>query len=688
MFDIFSNTAINKGMAKQIAVKEKQRFEKEIGIDINQIITSSLDIKGVFKSISNELHKVVDFDRMSISILSEEMATFDLYTIWKGYRHTQIKEGTYSVRGSILERVIHSNGPIFIEDTKKCKFWIIRKLRKELIRSYFVYPLKKMEEIIGTINFGSKDVKRYTPEEGEFIKQISGQVAIAAGLLRKVKESEERLRGLINSMKDGIYQCEIGPEGVFTFVNQAGTEMLGYDSPEEIVGSRIKDIYVNPQDMDMHINLLLKNEVLKDFVIEAKTSTGKRVYIETTSSLIKDKKGNPVRIEGIMKDITEESALEEQLKSYTLRLEELVQERTDGLRESEEKYRLLIENANDMVFMIDPETTKILEANSKAAELTKYTKSELQGILITDIHPEHERDRVKRILNRIYKVGNPVRFDDISFETKDGERINIDMSANIIEIRSKKVIQSICRDITEKLKLETQLLYSARLAAMGELSSQIAHEINNPIAGMQCCLSLLADEIKEDNPKRKFLDMTLKEVDRIEKLIQNMRAFYKPSSNTMATTDVNTLINDMLLFLNQQLKAYNIITKIDLKTDLPKIFATEDQIRQVFLNLINNARDAMSNGGTLTINTSTINRDTRKYVRIQFIDTGCGIPEEHLPKIFDPFFSTKSDSGGSGLGLSISYSIIQRHKGTIRVKSELGKGTTFTIELPYPPEAD
>ncbi|HHT9124461.1 MAG TPA: PAS domain S-box protein [Candidatus Brocadiia bacterium] len=675
-------------MAKQIAVKEKQRFEKEIGIDINQIITSSLDIKGVFKSISNELHKVVDFDRMSISILSEEMATFDLYTIWKGYRHTQIKEGTYSVRGSILERVIHSNGPIFIEDTKKCKFWIIRKLRKELIRSYFVYPLKKMEEIIGTINFGSKDVKRYTPEEGEFIKQISGQVAIAAGLLRKVKESEERLRGLINSMKDGIYQCEIGPEGVFTFVNQAGTEMLGYDSPEEIVGSRIKDIYVNPQDMDMHINLLLKNEVLKDFVIEAKTSTGKRVYIETTSSLIKDKKGNPVRIEGIMKDITEESALEEQLKSYTLRLEELVQERTDGLRESEEKYRLLIENANDMVFMIDPETTKILEANSKAAELTKYTKSELQGILITDIHPEHERDRVKRILNRIYKVGNPVRFDDISFETKDGERINIDMSANIIEIRSKKVIQSICRDITEKLKLETQLLYSARLAAMGELSSQIAHEINNPIAGMQCCLSLLADEIKEDNPKRKFLDMTLKEVDRIEKLIQNMRAFYKPSSNTMATTDVNTLINDMLLFLNQQLKAYNIITKIDLKTDLPKIFATEDQIRQVFLNLINNARDAMSNGGTLTINTSTINRDTRKYVRIQFIDTGCGIPEEHLPKIFDPFFSTKSDSGGSGLGLSISYSIIQRHKGTIRVKSELGKGTTFTIELPYPPEAD
>lgn len=675
-------------MAKQIAVKEKQRFEKEIGIDINQIITSSLDIKGVFKSISNELHKVVDFDRMSISILSEEMATFDLYTIWKGYRHTQIKEGTYSVRGSILERVIHSNGPIFIEDTKKCKFWIIRKLRKELIRSYFVYPLKKMEEIIGTINFGSKDVKRYTTEEGEFIKQISGQVAIAAGLLRKVKESEERLRGLINSMKDGIYQCEIGPEGVFTFVNQAGTEMLGYDSPEEIVGSRIKDIYVNPQDMDMHINLLLKNEVLKDFVIEAKTSTGKRVYIETTSSLIKDKKGNPVRIEGIMKDITEESALEEQLKSYTLRLEELVQERTDGLRESEEKYRLLIENANDMVFMIDPETTKILEANSKAAELTKYTKSELQGILITDIHPEHERDRVKRILNRIYKVGNPVRFDDISFETKDGERINIDMSANIIEIRSKKVIQSICRDITEKLKLETQLLYSARLAAMGELSSQIAHEINNPIAGMQCCLSLLADEIKEDNPKRKFLDMTLKEVDRIEKLIQNMRAFYKPSSNTMATTDVNTLINDMLLFLNQQLKAYNIITKIDLKTDLPKIFATEDQIRQVFLNLINNARDAMSNGGTLTINTSTINRDTRKYVRIQFIDTGCGIPEEHLPKIFDPFFSTKSDSGGSGLGLSISYSIIQRHKGTIRVKSELGKGTTFTIELPYPPEAD
>ena len=670
-------------MAKRTAVKEKSY--KEIIIDINQIITSSLEIKDVFKSVGKELHKVIGFDRMSISILSEERDSFELYTIWKGSRHTQIKEGTYPVQGSILERVIRIKSHIFIEDTSECEFWIVRKLRKELIHSYFAYPLKKKGEIIGTINFGSKNTKRYTPEEGDVINQISGQIAIAidnAGLLSKVKESEMKLRGLIDSMKEGIYQCEIDSEGAFTFTNQAGAEMLGYGSPEEIIGLRVMDIYVNPQNRNKHINLLLKNEVVKDFVIEAKTRNDKRVYIETTSSLIRDKKGNPARIEGIMRDITEKRALEEQLKNYTSRLEELVQERTDGLKESEEKYRLLIENANDMVFMIDPETTKILEANSKATELTKYAKSELQGMMITDIHPEHERDRVKRILNKIYKVGEPVRFDDISFETKDGKRIYIDMSANIIEIRSKKVIQSICRDITEKLKLETQLLYSARLAAMGELSSQIAHEINNPIAGIQCCLSLLVDEIKEDNPKRKFLDMTQKEVDRIEKLIQKMRTFYKPSSDTMAPTDVNALIKDMLLFLNQQLQACNIIIQTDLKTNLPKILATEDQIRQVFLNLINNVRDAMPNGGSLAITTSTVNRDTKNYVRIQFGDNGCGIPEEHLPKIFDPFFSTKSESGGSGLGLSISYSIIQRHKGTIRVKSTLGKGTTFIIELP------
>jgi two-component system NtrC family sensor kinase len=669
-------------MVKQ-TVKEKSH--KEIIIDINQIITSSLDIKDVFKSIGKELHRVIDFDRMSIAILSEERDTFDIYTIWKGSRHTQIKEGTYPVQHSILERVINTNGPIFIEDTKKCEFWIIRKLRKELIRSFFAYPLKRMGKITGTINFGSKKAKSYTPEEGDLIRQISGQIAIAidnAGLLSKVKESENKLRGLIDSMKDGIYQCEIDPEGVFTFTNKAGAGMLGYSSPEEIIGLRVKDIYANPQDRDEYVNLLLKNEVVKDFVIEAKTKNGKSVYIEKTSSLIKDKTGKHVRIEGIMRDITEKRALEEQLRNYTSRLEELVQERTVGLRESEEKYRLLIENANDMVFMIDPETTKILEANSKAAELTKYTKSELQNMVITDIHPEHERDRVKRILNKIYQAGKPVRFDDISFETKNGERINIDMSANIIGIGAKKVIQSICRDITEKLKLETQLLYSARLAAMGELSSQIAHEINNPIAGMQCCLSLLEDEIKKDNPKRKFLDMTQKEIDRIEKLIQKMRAFYKPSSDTMAPTDVNTLIKDMLLFLNQQLRASNIHTQTDLKTGLPEILATEDQLRQVFLNLINNARDAMPNGGSLAITTSTVNRNSKNYVRIQFSDTGSGIPKEHLPKIFDPFFSTRGDSGGSGLGLSISYSIIQRHKGTTRVKSELGQGTTFTIELP------
>jgi two-component system NtrC family sensor kinase len=231
---------------------------------------------------------------------------------------------------------------------------------------------------------------------------------------------------------------------------------------------------------------------------------------------------------------------------------------------------------------------------------------------------------------------------------------------------------------------QEQLLQSEKLAAMGRLTSQIAHELNNPLYGIMNTLELLKTEIPADNKRRKILDMALSEIIRLSDLLRKMLSFSKPDQEERHPVDINPVLDEILLLHEKQLKENDINIAATYAKELGLINASKNQLRQVFLNMVANARDAMPNGGTLSVTTSGDNDN----VLIEITDTGTGIREEHLDKIFDSFFTTKGEVKGVGLGLSVCYGFIEDHGGNIEVKSQVGEGTTFTITLPVRTEVD
>jgi two-component system NtrC family sensor kinase len=228
---------------------------------------------------------------------------------------------------------------------------------------------------------------------------------------------------------------------------------------------------------------------------------------------------------------------------------------------------------------------------------------------------------------------------------------------------------------------EEELIQSKKLASLGILTAGVAHELTNPLNN----ISMIAQNFIEyhdilDREKRiEMMDKVDAEAKRIEEIVKNLLDFSKPKEGNFAETDINETIQKALPLVQNMLDISNVDLKLSLELNIPRVFIDAHQIQQVLVNLIVNAVQATAPGGSLYISTSG-EADAGK-VRVDLRDTGKGIPPEYLPHLFDPFFSTKGVSG-TGLGLSVSYGIIKNHKGNIKVESEVGKGTTFTIELP------
>ena len=225
---------------------------------------------------------------------------------------------------------------------------------------------------------------------------------------------------------------------------------------------------------------------------------------------------------------------------------------------------------------------------------------------------------------------------------------------------------------------QEQLLQSEKLAAMGRLTSQIAHELNNPLYGIMNTLELVKTEIPPENKRRKILDMALSETVRLSEMLRKMLSFSKPDEEEKQPTNINIILDEILLLHEKQLREHSIRISPSLAEDLDMVKASKNQLRQVFLNIISNARDAMPEGGTLSVTT----RAEGDNVHVEISDTGMGIKEENLNKIFDSFFTTKDNIKDVGLGLSVCYGFIKDHGGDIKVESEWGSGATFTIILP------
>ncbi|MBM4306596.1 MAG: hypothetical protein FJ123_07650 [Deltaproteobacteria bacterium] len=243
----------------------------------------------------------------------------------------------------------------------------------------------------------------------------------------------------------------------------------------------------------------------------------------------------------------------------------------------------------------------------------------------------------------------------------------------------------IFRDLTKVYRIQEEILKMDRLISLGKLASGIAHEIRNPLAGIKTTAQALGEEMSKDDPKREYLTRITKEIDRLNEILKTFFSFAKPQTLHLVACDVKEIINAIIPFLIKEIADKGIRFTESYHPNLPKVKVDKIQMHQAFLNLFLNAIQSMPDGGELKVSAEPVvipalDGLKQKFIKVVVSDSGKGIPPHILPKIFDPFFTTKPR--GIGLGLSITYQIIKKHGGTIKVNSQWGKGTSFSINLP------
>ena len=520
--------------------------------------------------------------------------------------------------------------------------------------------IKEMEVCVAPTQSEDGRIKTYA-----YVRDITERKKFEKDL----RESEEKYRNLFERVRHGLFISS--KEGKFLDCNQAMWGLLGYRDKEEFLKIDIaKDLYVNPEDRKTFQGLVEELGFVKDFEADWKKKNGERITVLITADAKKNEEGTVIGYEGINIDISDRKRMERELKEANDFLMNMIQSSVDGIIVTDMKGDILI-------------------FNKGAENLLGYKTEEVVGKM--NIRSIYQPGVAKEVMDKLRSrdfggVGKLTSFP-ILHRRKDGELVEGDLSASIIFDEKGNEIASvgIFKDLRERLRIERELqkmqealLQSEKLAAMGRLTSQIAHELNNPIYGIMNTLELLKTEIPPESKRRRILELSLSEIQRLSEMLRNMLSFSKPEEEKRRAVKIDELIEGILLVMEKQMREANIRVETSFGEEIPDVMASTNQMRQVFLNIFKNAKEAMPKGGTLFVRTSK--EDNRVLIHIQ--DTGIGIPEEIKDKIFDAFFTTKQKVKGVGLGLSVCYGIIRDHGGEIKIKSEEGKGTTFTISLP------
>lgn len=357
-----------------------------------------------------------------------------------------------------------------------------------------------------------------------------------------------------------------------------------------------------------------------------------------------------------------------------------VDARQEELGEQEASYRRLIEFAPACIVMTDASDGCIYAVNATASQLLGYPPEELVGRYLSDIHPPEEHAVVDLLWQTTLAQGHATR-DGLHLVARDGRKIPVLTTAGSIEYANRHRLTVIYGDLSERQQLEGQLVQSEKMAAIGQLAAGIAHELRNPLAIVMNVLYDLRALVDAGNPEvGEDLRIAEEEIGRAQSIIKNLLEFSRESGVELERVDVNDFVERTLALMQKYMEDNGVQVTVDLQP-IPACVANSNAIRQILLNLITNAVQAMPDGGALLLRTF---RNRFDRICLEVHDTGVGIPKQNLHDIFNPFFTTKAPGQGTGLGLSVVHSIVKRYRGEITVTSEVGIGTTFAVELPCP----
>lgn len=340
----------------------------------------------------------------------------------------------------------------------------------------------------------------------------------------------------------------------------------------------------------------------------------------------------------------------------------------------------IIESINVGVIAVDL-AGRITSCNSAFEELYGLGRQQVIGRKLEEVFSGDFLSSVKKALGGDWKVSETQNLYRLYLDTR-GERpgaiVNLSVSPFMDRSGRTTGMLMVLDDVTERVRLEDQLLQAEKLSSIGLLAAGIAHEINTPIAGISSYTQMLLKQMRDDDPKRELLAKIERQTFRASEIVNSLLNFSRLGNSDHGPVNLNEVITESLSLLEHQFKAKRIKVSLRLDQSLPQISGNAGKLQQVFINLFLNARDAMPNGGRLEVATSS-NSD---MVIVDVKDTGVGIPAENIGRIYDPFFTTKEPGKGTGLGLAVSYGIVQEHSGRIFVESEPGRGTHFRLKFP------
>ncbi len=493
----------------------------------------------------------------------------------------------------------------------------------------------------------------------------------------------------------------VGQEGRIVFVNTQTVRLFGY-SRDELIGRPVEvliperfhaghvhhraDYASLPRTRPMGIGLELygRRKDGTEFPVEISLSP-----VETTEGVL---------VTSAIRDVTDRKRAEEQIRALNHALEERVNERTAELAAEKALLQTYLEVAGMMIVVINADQTVAL-INTKGCDVLGWPAGEIVGNNWFDrFLPARIRDEVKAVFSKLV-AGELVPTEDFQnpILTKSGEERMVAWHNAVLrdnEGRTYAVIGS-GEDVTDKMLMELQVRQAEKLAAIGQLTSGLAHEIGTPLNVISGRAEYMLRKMAAGDPLRTNLERILGQIERIAKIVNQLLSFTRTRPLDRRPIALGPLIREMCSLVEHPLREHRIALQVEVPDTLPEIDADPDQIQQVLLNLIMNAIQAMPGGGALTIRAGrTVARREREdplqdhYVKIEIADEGIGIPPEHLSKIFDPFFTTKDVGKGTGLGLAVSDGIVRRHGGVLRVKSRVGEGSVFSLFLPMKPDAD
>jgi PAS domain S-box-containing protein len=378
---------------------------------------------------------------------------------------------------------------------------------------------------------------------------------------------------------------------------------------------------------------------------------------------------------------------------------------------SEQRYRALFEHAHDGIGVVNGATFELIEVNSKFAKTFERHARELVGKDVREVLAARVIENINghspHTISRLFATPDASDVEMMLGTEAGGTRL-VSLSFSTIMSNDEHLIILLIRDLStrkrledEKQEMQRQLYESAKLASLGELSAGVAHEINNPLNGIINFAQLLKDEpVERTKFERQMIDGIIDEGGRIAEIVRGLLTFARHDENEPRQINLAEMINTSIALFGRQFAKDNVRVEIDITPDLPPVRGDVSRLRQVIVNMISNAHYALkakrvdpTEEKLFRIKAQSVEkmaggRNRGAVVRLEFYDNGTGINRKDIPRVFDPFFTTRRDSGGTGLGLSISFGIVRDQGGTITVSSEEGRYTRFQIELPIVAQAE